>query len=223
MAFRRSLFAPDEWYHCYSRGVDKRKTFEEPRDYERFAQSLYLCNSESPLHRDDLPSKQDETIFNIPRGSTLVAIGTYCLMPNHFHLLIQEKIDGGITRFMQKLGTAYTMYFNIKNDRVGGLFVKPFRSKHVSEDRYFAYVAQYIHLNPIELFSPRWKSGEVRPLVVLDKQLRGYPYSSLPEYVGSSRPQETILDVEAFNLLRNKLPPLQEIISEAAAYYQELN
>ena len=87
---------------------------------------------------------------------TYCDILAYCLMPNHFHLLLQDALPagGGISKFMQKVGTAYTMYFNASRERAGNLFVKPFRSKHVSDDRYFKRVAQYIHFNPIELMEP---------------------------------------------------------------------
>ena len=126
---------------------------------------------------------------------------------------------------MQKLGTAYTMYFNIKNERVGGLFITPFRSKHVPGDRYFKHVVQYIHLNPIDLFEPKWKNSPLiarRRLATIEQMLKAYPYSSLADYVGSKRVERVILDQEAVDLLRTDLPPLSQVIKEAAMYYQEL-
>lgn len=222
MAIRRTSFALGEWYHCYGRGVDKRVVFTTKNDYERFLQSLYLCNAEDAIRRDDLQNKSNQEIFETSRNGVLVGIGAYCLMPNHFHLLLQEKTEGGISRFMQKVGTAYTMYFNIKNDHVGGMFVKPFRSKHVSEDRYFRHVAQYLHLNPAELFVPGWKQGKVNNLKNLEKQLKNYPYSSFAIYTGMKLPEKEIVDSEAFNLLRDTMPPISKVIAEASAYYQEL-
>jgi putative transposase len=217
----RIPFEIGEWYHCYSRGVDKRNVFNKKADYQRFIQGLYLSNSTEPIHRSDLNQHSHEEIFQIPRKDTLVAIGAYALMPNHFHLLLKEKSENGIARFMQKLGTAYTMYFNIRNERVGNLFVKPFRSKHVEDDRYFKYVAQYIHLNPIELFAPKWKTGAVTNLESVEKQLKEYPYSSFQDYSSISRP-ETILDPESIELLSDDLPPLKKVLSEAREYYREI-
>lgn len=232
MAYRRTPFVPNEWFHCYTRGVEGRSTFETPRDYERFMESLYLCNSSNPVRRDDLDRASDSNIFLYPRGENLVDIGAYCLMPNHFHLLLRSKIDGGITRFMQKIGTAYTMYFNIKNKRVGGLFITPFRSKHVSEDYYFKRVAQYIHLNPIDLFEPGWKSGTAtttaattarRRLAVVEKKLAEYQYGSMSDYYGDARPEGAIIDPAAFKLIQEDMLPLNSLLEERALYYQELN
>jgi len=225
MALRRVPLAPNEWFHCYTRGVEGRVTFEMQRDYERFIESLYLCNSSLQVRRDDLKQTRGADIFLHPRGNTLVDIGAYCLMPNHFHILLRARSEGGVARFMQKIGTAYTMYFNIKNKRVGGLFVTPFRSKHITDDDYFKRVAQYIHLNPVELFEPRWKLGSEtarRRLAVIEKKIKEYPYGSLPEYSGSKRPEMAVLDSDAFDLIRGEMPTLSSVLEEASLYYKQL-
>jgi len=221
MAIRPNPFAPDRWYHCYSRGVDKRKTFLDRKDYERFMHALYLCNSYIPLHRSDLKNADAETIFQIRRGEPLVSIGAFCLMPNHFHILIQETVEGGISKFMQKVGTAYLMYFNIKYERIGSLFVKPFRSKHITDDYYFKYIVQYIHLNAVELYEPAWKNGVVKNLKKLEKQLIAYRYSSFPDYHGIIRPEKAILDSENRNFIGIDLPSIQDTLADAQLYYKE--
>ncbi len=218
----REAFGVDEWYHCYSRGVDKRKTFETLAEYRRFLQLLYLCNSSTTIHRSDLFKKSHAEILQVERGEPLVALGAYSLMPNHFHLLLKEIVEGGIAAFMQKLGIAYAMYFNRRHERTGNLFVKPFRSKHVADDRYFRYVAQYLHLNPAELFEPNWKEGNISNLSHLEKSLFAYPFSSLADYCGADRPEKVLLDQQSFNLMRELLPPLSETIGDAAAYYADL-
>lgn len=222
MGYRRHVFAPEEWYHCYNRGVDKRKVFENRRDYDRFLETLYLCNDTETFHRDNLRNKSHTEIFEIPRRKELVHIGTYCLMPNHFHLLLQERVPNGIIKFMHKLGTAYTMYFNVRRERVGGLFVKPFRSRHVAEEFYFRHVAQYIHLNPVELYEPGWKSGMVNDYAAIESRLKRYAFSSLLDYENHNRPERAILSTEAFDLIREELPPLHKTLANAAAYYREL-
>src|SRR3989344_8017211 len=141
---RQISFSKDEWYHCFNRGVEKRKVFQDEFDANRFLMTLYLANGTEPinLYSDRKPELTKTFVLN--RGKPIVAVGAYCLMPNHFHLLIKETMEGGITTFMRKLGTAYTMYFNAKNERVGNLFMKPFRARHVGDDRYFQHVLQYI-------------------------------------------------------------------------------
>ncbi len=218
----REIFAIDEWYHCYSRGVDKRTVFENESDYARFKNLMYLCNSVAPIHRSAVTKLKGREVYEIERGEPLVAIGAYCLMPNHFHLLLREVQEGGISEFMRKVGIAYAMYFNIKNDRIGNLFVKPFRAKHVSDDEYFKRVAQYIHLNPAELFESGWKEGRIGDLKMLTESIREFKHSSLPEYLAPGRPEAAILDAEAYNLIGSDMPPLEEILFESLMYYHDL-
>lgn len=224
----RSPIAPDEWYHCYTRGVDKRVVFEKTGDYKRFLNLLYLCNSDKPLHRSDHNQKLDEEIYTVERSEPLVSIGAYCLMPNHFHLLLKDNSENGngISRFMQKLGTSYTMYFNLRKERTGNLFVKPFRSKHVHDDRYFKRVVQYIHFNPIELYEPKWKEGKFSKLRKIEQQLKQYPYSSLIDYQNkkrTSRPEEEILDKSLREVFDTDHESLADSIQDMHEYYAGLS
>lgn len=217
MAMRKTQFAIGEWYHCYSRGVDKRIVFKDRRDYHRFLEQLYLANNEESFHRDDLGIRDFEKILKIKRKGALVAIGAFCLMPNHFHLVLKEIVDGGISTFMQKLGTAYTMYFNNRYERSGNLFVKPFRSRYVDTDRYFQHLINYVHCNPAELYEPRWKTGSVKNFNVLLEKLVEYPYSSLVAYEYSQSSTRVILDEEVFDIARTT--PAREMLQEAREYY----
>ncbi len=218
----REIFAVDEWYHCYSRGIDKRIVFKDKFDYARFKNLLYLCNSASLIQRSAVAKIKGREIYEVERGDPYVAIGAYCLMPNHFHLLLRELQEGGISKFMQKVGIAYAMYFNMKNDRVGNLFVKPFRAKHISGDGYFKRVAQYIHLNPVELYEPGWKEGRIGNLRVLENKIRHFEHSSLLDYLAVERAEAVILDREARNLIGAEMPKLDELLLEALMYYRDL-
>lgn len=199
-------FAVGEWYHCYNRGIDKRRTFESTRDYHRFVELLYLANSDKTIQRSDLSFAHEE-IFHKERGQPIVAIGAYALMPNHFHVLLRAKTENGVSLFMGKLGNAYTKYFNTKHERAGNLFMKPFRARHVGDDRYFRHVANYIHCNPAELIEFRWKEGVIRNFKTLEKKLFEYPYSSLRDHQNSTRPERAILDSNALALLQSNVLP----------------
>lgn len=96
---RSIKFSINEFYHIYNRGTDKRKTFLSEENYKRFSILLYLCNSTEPLHIDMRRESYSKMLDN-DRGKKLVDIGAYCLMPNHFHLLLHECIEGGISLFM---------------------------------------------------------------------------------------------------------------------------
>lgn len=210
-----------EWYHCYTRGVDKRKTFDTKADYQRFIQILYLANNTEAVHRSNLGSSH-ESVFAHERGELLVSVAAYCIMPNHFHLVMQETREGGIAKFMQKVGTSYAMYFNIKNERVGNLFVKPFRSKHLVTDGHWLHIAQYLHLNPLEIFARGWRDGKVRYSRALENKLVTYQYSSLPDYLNVNRPEKAVLDPQARDLFADGMPRLRETMEDAAEYYREL-
>lgn len=175
MAKRKQSFAPHEFYHVYNRGTDKRVIFEDAKDYTHFLFLMYACNSTKSIEIRNIQKDFDP-------GETLVDIGAYCLMPNHFHILIHEKNDNGISKYMLKLLTAYTMYFNKKYKRTGKLYEGVFKSSHVDTDTYLRYIYSYIHLNPAKLINSRWKEHTNRNSSELLTYILSYPYSSIQEY-----------------------------------------
>ncbi|MDQ5949365.1 MAG: REP-associated tyrosine transposase [Patescibacteria group bacterium] len=215
-------FSPGEIYHCYNRGVDKRITFDTTLDYKRFIQLLFLCNNKKLIQRSSLYNINHDDVFDIQKDNPLVSIGGYCLMPNHFHLLLQEIDEGGISLFMSRIGNSYTKYYNLKNNRNGNLFVKPFLSKHILSDQHYSHIVQYIHLNPAELFEPNWKTGKVANTDQLEISLTEYPYSSLRDYLGIKRPEQKLLDPTFVSSLSNELPSLKNILDEASEYYADI-
>jgi len=120
---RKFSFSLDEYYHIYNRGTERREIFLDKYDKERFLKLLYILNSEKSFKFRDV---KDIPYQNISRGNQRTAIGAFCLMPNHFHLLLRETEEGGISAFMGKLLTAYSMYFNKKYKRTGGLLKELF-------------------------------------------------------------------------------------------------
>ena len=216
MTKRSVPFTIGEWYHCYNRSIENRIAFENPRDYQRFLELLYLANDDFPLRRDDIGVRKFEEILRIPRGKKLVAVGAFCLMPSHFHLVLREVTEGGITSFMRKIGTAYTLYFNARHDRVGNLFLKPFQSRYVSADRSFQNLISYVHSNPTVLYEPAWKTGHVVDHQFLEEHLVAYPYASLGAYADAHTPTSTILDAETVSKARTV--PIQKMLQEARRY-----
>lgn len=218
----RSPFAIDEWYHCYNRGVDKRVVFKDVGDYNRFLLLMYLGNSSVPIHIANLKDKDVRAVLediSLEPGESMVEIGAYALMPNHFHFALKEITENGIAMFMQRIFTAYTMYFNKKYERTGALFAGPFKSQHVADDRYLKQLIPYLHLNAAELFDPNWKEGNGN-LEKIKEQLVAFPYSSLPDFLGHERPERKILGDSVFELF-DGIPTLQEMIVGANEYYIE--
>lgn len=187
---RNYVFAPGEYYHVYSRGFDKNETFREKGDYNRFLEATYLCNSRDSVHMSNakkaMKSQEIDSIFEYETGENLVGIGAYCLMKNHFHFLLREIDDEGkgISKFMQKLMTSYTMYFNKKYERTGALFGTSFKAKHVTNDNHLKHLFAYIHLNP-------------KDIVGLG-QVQAYPYSSYAAYVNKNSNAQYVLQKDLF-------------------------
>lgn len=220
MTMRDTPFKVGEWYHCYNRSIEGRNAFEDPKDYFRFLELLYLANDESPLRRDDLGARTFEDILATPRSKPLVSLGAFCLTLDKFNLVVQEIEDGGITSFMRKLGTAYTLYFNSRHKRVGNLFLKPFRSRHVSAERELQNLISYVHSHPAGLYEREWKTHHVVDPQFLEEQLIAYPYSSLGIHTGARSQSAPIVNAE--NLLRRPVP-LEKLLQEARRYSADAN
>jgi putative transposase len=178
---RGVTFVEGSFYHIYNRGVDKRKVFMSPSEYRRFLAYLILLNDTEPV-RADVILKSGRSFLPEKERNPLVAIGAYCLMSNHFHLYLTPLVEGGISKFMQRLLTAYTMYFNEKHDRSGSLFQGTFKAELVDNDVYAKYLFSYIHMNPAKIVDPQWKELGARDIKKLRTFIETYPYSSFQEF-----------------------------------------
>jgi putative transposase len=182
MSIRKTSFSINEFYHIYNRGNDKREIFLDEQDYNYFIKLLYVANSNDNFNLANLNRYKDFNVFT-QKNNNIVSIGAYVLMPNHFHILIAEIEDGGISRFMQKLGTAFVMYFNKKYKRTGSLFEGKFKSQHLNTDIYLKYIFSYIHLNPVKLIDKNWKESGLQSVSKTFDFLNQYQYSSYIDYI----------------------------------------
>lgn len=217
-------FAEGEFYHLYNRGTDKRIIFSSDDDYSRFLSLLYLCNSEQPA---DL-KLQGRTLEKAlggkgtsDRGEPLIDLCVYCLMPNHFHLLVRERTEGSISRFMQKLSTGYTMYFNKRYDRTGTLFQGKFKATRAKDDRYLAYLISYIHLNPVKLIDPNWKDTGIQDRKQAEDYLANYRYSSYRDYIGHDRKEKQLINMSALPEYNVTPQDFKSSVEEWLNYAQE--
>ena len=160
-------FAEDSYYHVFNRGVEKRKIFMGEEDYTTL--QSYLFRYLQPIEK--VAEKYPDTPVRL-YGKNLseeVELVAYCLMPNHFHLLLRQRTKDGISKLLKQITNAYTLYFNQKNDRVGGLMQGRFRASLVDNESLFIHLVRYIHLNPIA-------EG-------LTKDLNAHRWSSYPDYL----------------------------------------
>jgi REP element-mobilizing transposase RayT len=142
MANRGHTFAIDEYYHCYNRGTDKRNIFIDKQDFSYFLKSLVAYNSIVAMGKLRLYEKK-------VADKKLVEIISYCLLPNHYHLVLRESTENGISEFIKRVGGGYTMYFNEKYERNGVLFQGSFKSKHIEIDQDLRQVIAYVTYNNV--------------------------------------------------------------------------
>ena len=147
MSMRKNDFASGEFFHIFNRGVDKRIIFPDNEYIQRFSKSMIEFNIIDPigsLYQNSFRQLRCPTPKSVDR---LVNIIAYCLNPNHFHFILEQLVDGGISEFMKRLGGGYTNFFNNKNDRTGSLFQGRFKSVHIDSNEYLLHVSAYVNLN----------------------------------------------------------------------------
>ncbi|MBL8121587.1 transposase [Candidatus Saccharibacteria bacterium] len=187
-------FAENEYYHVYNRGVEKRIIFVDEQDYTVFLGLLkkYLLGKQT--------SKTDRHRIN--RIDNEVQLLAYCLMPNHFHLLLHQTSIDGVNKLMRKLATGYVMYFNNRYMRVGGLFQGPYKASRINADAYLHHISRYIHLNPDDY--------------------KTWPYSSYQNYTGK-RSQEWLQTQWVMELFDHSPAMYEEFVKDYVETRDELS
>jgi putative transposase len=173
-------------YHIYNRGVEKRDIFLDRGDYLVFLGYLRKYLSPPDIVDKLPPSHQMRLILkNLCHEVDLYA---YCLMPNHFHLLIRQHTPDAMTKFLRRISTAYVGYFNDKYSRTGGLFQGKYKAVLVERDDYLMHLSKYIHTNSIglQVEAPTTNQGDLNNqshiTTVGPENLITYPYSSYVNY-----------------------------------------
>lgn len=169
--------------HICNRGVDKRKIFNNTENYQRFRDNLFLLNNLDGKIRTKHGNIFDLDV-KLPDRNKLVEILKWSLMPNHFHLLLYENIEGGILEFTKRAGNAYTKYFNLKENRSGYLFQNHAKIIPIQDEKHFPYIPIYIDLNPADLVS-----GNAKEKITF---LKTYQWSSLRNYYEDEEDDEII-------------------------------
>jgi len=182
---KNPTFVENEIYHIYNRGVEKRNIFTDQKDYLRFIHDLFEFNDKDAVVNNSYyfnPKTKKVEARNLKgikatkkTRKLLVEILIFTLMPNHFHLLLKQKEEGGISKFMQKLGIGYTNYFNQKHERSGVLFQGKFKAVLIKEHSHFLHLPFYIHSNPLSLNYGNRISIDF---------LENYKWSSFLDYIG---------------------------------------
>lgn len=174
MAEYRHPLISGNYYHVFNRGIDKRNTFYNDKEFNRFRRTLYYYNFKHTPTRFSYYVRRQSLLTGplaTVDGPQLTSILAFCLMPNHYHLLLRQDEDGGICRLISQLENSYTKHFNNTYGRSGNLFMDRFRVVPITSEWQLHHVSRYIHLNPY-----------VAGIVSTPEQATSYPYSSFLEY-----------------------------------------
>lgn len=201
MPYRATPLVNGQVYHLFNRGVEKRNVFTDRREYSRFLEAIQYYQQIDPQVRF---SKADKDKKENLSDKKLVEVIAYCLMPNHFHFLLKQVSDNGISTFIRRLINSYTRYFNTKNERVGSLFQGPFKAVRMESDGQLLHVTRYIHLNPLAGY--------------LVKDLRNFEWSSYLGYIGLEDKLCRREDVEKLISLKD----YERFVQDQADYAKQL-
>ncbi|MEK7611417.1 MAG: transposase [Patescibacteria group bacterium] len=181
---RKEKLVTEQIYHVYNRGVEKRIIFTYEHDYRRFIDCAFHYLFSNERYSDAVNSLENGLTTTFREVTSRneaedfvrpVDIIAYCLMPNHIHFLVKQLVDRGISKYVHKISTSFTNYFNLKYDRVGSLFQGPFKYKRIETEEQLLYLTKYIHRNPLEIIRGADSTFG----------LGDYPWSSLPAYLGT--------------------------------------
>lgn len=209
MTYTKPVFITGEIYHLYNRGVNKQLIFKDQKDYRNMLIMFgYYLDNEVPLRLSEAKrTKRLEHILLQPPQKPLVEIVSYCLMPNHFHLLVKQITDKGVSTFMRRSLNSYSRYYNERHNRVGPMFQNSFRAIKVDTDEQLLQAIRYIHLNPF--------------IAKLTKHLENYQWSSHHQYIAghASRLCNSLFGLE---LIAQSGGTYQEFIQDYADYTRQI-
>lgn len=170
-----------------SRGVDKRKIFLDDKDRFRFVHNLLEFNNQDNVLNNTYFFENPSPI-DIRRQyrKPLVNVHAFCLMSNHYHLLISSRVENSIPKFMKKVNMGYSKYFNIKYSRVGALFEGRHKKILVKDEAHFIHLPYYIHLNPLDFVFPEWRNREIKDFKKAIDFINSYRWSSHLDYAGEN-------------------------------------
>jgi REP element-mobilizing transposase RayT len=212
---RKDKLAEGEYYHIFNRGVDKRTIFEDEKDFRRFCVSMDLLND----RRDGVMDRWRDFRKCVPKAQLsefkekclelqerIVNIVAFCLNPNHFHMLVRQRGERGIEKFMHRLGTSYTKYFNERYDRSGSLFQGRFKSTHIGSNSLLFYLSAYVNCN-----------SEIHGIA----KAKSYRWCSYGDYLGISNNHKDILNKDLLREHFKKVGELEKFSDEHIQHFKQ--
>ena len=197
---RKIKFVPGEYYHVYDRTIRGMTEFKNVKNALKLTQSFLIANSTESgrafqFLRDNKNASAKDVLKILKEGEKLVDILCYSIMPDHYHLLLRERNENGISNFIRKCNISIAKYINIKNNRLGPIFESRFKAKHINSNDYLLHLSLYIHLNPLDILSGRrWRVNKLKNWSSEKKKLLNYPWSSLRSFLDDDYQNPIISD-----------------------------
>jgi putative transposase len=187
-----------EFYHVMNCGVDKRNIVLDDADRRRFVRNLFEMNDSNPVFNTSRRFAIVEPVRH--ERDPLVQIHGWCLMNNHYHLLISELQENGVPRFLQKINMGYSKYFNEKYDRSGALFQGKTKKVLIDDESHYLYILLYIHFNPLDYLAGArdWRVKEIPSILGAKKLLSEYQWCSYRDYLGIGKYSAVITGSQLF-------------------------
>ena len=216
MATNRNLvFSNGYVYHVFNRGLDRRTVFTGIREFLRAKELIqFYRHKNTPMSYSKYlqqPSElRSKILKRIDNEDLQVNILAYCLMPNHFHFMLQQSVEKGIPIFVSNFTNAFTKYFNKKNKRSGPLFEGVFKAVLVESDEQLIHLSRYIHLNPVV------------SSVIKEQDLSHYKWSSYREYISTQNEEHFVEKELVLSMFKSKLE-YQKFVLDDVGYAKKLN
>jgi len=187
MQVRKDKLETGYYYHIYSRSISGYKIFNNPSDFERFIEIVKLYKQSEFEYKYSRFKTLDKSIRKKiittlkSRNDNLAKIISYCIMPTHFHMILKQEKEKGISKFMSRVLNSYAKYFNAKHHRDGALWSGRFKNRLIQNDEQLLHLTRYIHLNPVS-------AG-------LIKNPEGWSYSSYNNFICDKQYKNSIIDI----------------------------
>ncbi len=190
-----------DYCHVFNRGAGKQLIFRDKHDYRRFYQSMFLFNNKNFRNPGGYTEMRDEVLLMFQnelksQREPFVDIVSFCLLPNHYHLLLKQRLPNGIPLFLHKLAMGYSKYFNLRYKRTGTLYEGPYKAIIPEREGHLEHLPRYIHLNALDLTSIDWRSTLIDDWVGVVNALNKYPWSSHHVFINKKQRLDVVSDDE---------------------------
>lgn len=212
MPTRNLVLTTNEVYHVFNRSVGKTNIFSSKYHLRKVIEIIKFYQFPQKLRLSKFKalskSLKNDYLLALKNETPLIRVSAFAFMPNHYHLLVKQICNNGITRFISNFQNSFAKFFNLKYNRHGSLFQNPFRAKRVETEEEFIHISRYIHLNPTTAY------------LIQFKDLATYPWTSFSLYVDKA--QNELINTEVLQGMFRLKESYVQFVSDQVDYQRKL-